>query len=98
MKKLSELLRIVSKYHCAFFGDSQCTFMCGAADLAQEEGKITGKERMLVQEFCMELVDCIDENMCFLRSALREKDLPHHDDAVFLIYSAVIDKLESEGK
>lgn len=96
MKKLSEILRIASKYHVGFGGYAH--YMCGAADIAVEHREITEKECELVQDFCMSIVDCVDDAMCFLRSALRENDLPHDDDTLFLIYSAVIDKLESEGK
>lgn len=96
MKKLSEILRIASKHHVGFGG--RIYYMCGALTLAANEREITEKECELVQNFCMDIVDCVDDCCCFLRSALRERDLPHDDDTLFLIYSAVIDKLESEGK
>lgn len=97
MRKMSELLRISSQYHYAFNDRYTMTYMCGAAADALYFDKMTEAECNKVRDFCMEIVESVSETSAFLSRALRESDLPNDKNTIFLIYSAVIDKLESEG-
>lgn len=115
MRKMSELLKISSKYHMGFMHCYpgvepwlSAKGMCGAACRACDFNEITYNEFKEVREFCEQLVsefNCFRRDQytyLFLHSALTNSfNLDAKYDSLLtcvLVYEAIIDKLESEGK
>ena len=102
MRKLSELLKICTRYHSYWEGTDgvRNNYMCYAAAFARDNGAISEQEMHFVQNACMGVVESINPDSASIESALIfglgiegcKKDL------VINIYEAWIDKLESQGK
>lgn len=107
MRKLSELLRICTKYHSLWNTSKGALGMCAAANRASYEGDLNGREAAQVKEECMKLVLEVDVKSLYLEVALPHllyggEDIYSHlekvRETVVQTYEAWIDKLESEGK
>lgn len=98
MRKMSEIINISKSYHASWGG--VCEYMCNAVRFADREGAVTYNEWVSFRIFIEEFIHSLCEISKSLHSSLEYvADLSGYDyeDIMYLVYEAIIDKLESEG-
>lgn len=105
MRKMSEILKFGMDFYFPATGKAEHSeYMCYALCAARDEGWLTNEDVHRGQQFCMAIVDSLNARRVSLYAAVSDViwstdqngQEPDMYGICYMIYEAVIDKLESQ--